>query len=239
MEETSEQSILVVDDEQSITDFVSFNLQKEGFKVTVANDGDTAIDLALSTDFDLIILDVMLPGTDGYEICRRIRAKSNVPVLFLSARDTELDKVVGLELGGDDYLAKPFGIRELLARVHALLRRAPQGGALEEDGARVLDVSGIHLDEAGHRAVYNGTEIELTPREFELLVTLMSHAGTVLGREQLLREAWDWQYVVETKTVDTHIKRLRDKLANVGLDPSVIETVRGYGYRFVKDFQNK
>ena len=195
--------------------------------------------MANANDYDLVILDVMLPGIDGYEVCRRIRAKSNVPVLFLSARDTELDKVVGLELGGDDYLAKPFGIRELLARVHALLRRAPQEEDTGADGVRVLDVSGIHLDEAGHHATFEGKGIELTPREFELLVTLMSHAGTVLGREQLLREAWDWQYVVETKTVDTHIKRLRDKLASVGLDPNVIETVRGYGYRFVKDFNNK
>ena len=239
MEENSEQTILVVDDEQSITDFVSYNLMKEGYKVDVADDGEKAVDMALSHDYDLIVLDVMLPGIDGYEVCRRIRAKSNAPVLFLSARDTELDKVVGLEIGGDDYLAKPFGIRELLARVHALLRRTPQGGSSAPDGARVLDVSGIHLDEASHQAIFDGKEIELTPREFELLVTLMSHAGTVLGREQLLKEAWDWQYVVETKTVDTHIKRLRDKLAKVGLDPSVIETVRGYGYRFVKGFPNK
>jgi len=237
-EESNVQKILVVDDEQSITDFVSFNLKKEGYIVDIADNGDEAVAKAKANDFDLIILDVMLPGIDGYEVCRRIRSTSNVPVLFLSARDTELDKVVGLELGGDDYLAKPFGIRELLARVHALLRRAPQGGDTDEAGTRVLEVSGIHLDEAGHRATFEGKEIELTPREFELLVTLMSHAGTVLGREQLLKEAWDWQYVVETKTVDTHIKRLRDKLASVGLDPSVIETVRGYGYRFVKGFKN-
>ncbi len=239
MEENSEQRILVVDDEQSITDFVSFNLSKEGYKVDVAHDGNIAVDMASQAEYDLIILDVMLPGIDGYEVCRRIRAKSNVPVLFLSARDTELDKVVGLELGGDDYLAKPFGIRELLARVHALLRRAPQENESAAEGARILDVSGIHLDEAGHRATFDGKDIDLTPREFELLVTLMSHAGTVLGREQLLREAWDWQYVVETKTVDTHIKRLRDKLSSVGLSPNVIETVRGYGYRFVQDFENK
>ena len=239
MEENSEQRILVVDDEQSITDFVSFNLSKEGYKVDVAHDGNVAVDMASQAEYDLIILDVMLPGIDGYEVCRRIRAKSNVPVLFLSARDTELDKVVGLELGGDDYLAKPFGIRELLARVHALLRRAPQENESAAEGARIVDVSGIHLDEAGHRATFDGKDIDLTPREFELLVTLMSHAGTVLGREQLLREAWDWQYVVETKTVDTHIKRLRDKLSSVGLSPNVIETVRGYGYRFVQDFENK
>ena len=239
MDEKSEQRILVVDDEQAITDFVSFNLSKENYKVDVAHNGNEAVDMANANDYDLVILDVMLPGIDGYEVCRRIRTKSSVPVLFLSARDTELDKVVGLELGGDDYLAKPFGIRELLARVHALLRRAPQETDTSADGVRVLDISGIHLDEAGHHATFEGKDIELTPREFELLVTLMSHAGTVLGREQLLREAWDWQYVVETKTVDTHIKRLRDKLASVGLDPNVIETVRGYGYRFVMNIKNK
>ncbi len=239
MEEPTPQKILVVDDEQSITDFVSYNLVKEGYEVDVASNGDEAVDMAKANEYDLIILDVMLPNIDGYEVCRRIRAESNVPVLFLSARDTELDKVVGLELGGDDYLAKPFGIRELLARVHALLRRAPQGDEdTDSEGNRIFEISGVTLDEGAHRATYNGKEIELTPREFELLATLMSHAGTVLGREQLLKEAWDWQYVVETKTVDTHIKRLRDKLAGVGLDPNIIETVRGYGYRFVKDFQD-
>ena len=236
MDETTAQRILVVDDEESITDVVSFNLEREGYDVTVAHDGSEAVELAGASTFDLIILDIMLPGMDGYEVCRRIRAKSHVPVLFLSARDTELDKVVGLELGGDDYLAKPFGVRELLARVHALLRRAPAGADELAEGARVFDESGIHLDEAAHTAAYGDTPIELTPREFELLATLMSHAGTVLGREQLLKEAWDWQYVVETKTVDTHIKRLRDKLSGAGVDPAVIETVRGYGYRFVKGF---
>ena len=240
MEDIASQQILVVDDEESITDIVSFNLSKEGYKVDVAHTGTDAVKMARDTDYDLIVLDVMLPGMDGYEVCRNIRSFSNVPVLFLSARDTELDKVVGLELGGDDYLAKPFGIRELLARVHALLRRAPQAEEQQaEDGCRVLDVSGVHLDESAHRATYKGTEIDLTPREFELLATLMSHAGTVLGREQLLKEAWDWQYVVETKTVDTHIKRLRDKLSDAGLSPKVIDTVRGYGYRFVKDFNNE
>ena len=203
----------------------------------IANAGDTAVEMALGKEYDLVILDVMLPGIDGYEVCRRIRTKSNVPVLFLSARDTELDKVVGFELGGDGSTGQAGSGAPRLAAAAAPPRRAPKGAEAVE-GARVLDVSGIHLDEAGHRATYNGKEIELTPREFELLVTLMSHAGTVLGREQLLKEAWDWQYVVETKTVDTHIKRLRDKLASVGLNPGVIETVRGYGYRFVKDFKN-
>jgi two-component system, OmpR family, response regulator RegX3 len=175
----------------------------------------------------------MLPGADGYEVCRKLRAHSEVPVLFLSARDTELDKVVGLELGGDDYLAKPFGIRELQARVKALLRRSAASGAAHPDqlpGER-LEAAGILLDETSHEAHHGETLIDLTPREFELLATLMRYPGNVLSREQLLKQAWGWEYLVETKTVDTHIKRLRDKLAAAGVDPAVVETVRGYGYR--------
>lgn len=226
--------ILVVDDEESITEFVSYNLRKEGYDVAVAHTGDDALALAKSTAFDLVVLDVMLPGMDGYEVCRRLRADSDMPVLFLSARDTELDKVVGLEMGGDDYLAKPFGIRELQARVKALLRRAPASAARETtpDGD-VMKASDITLDEGAHTAVYGPSEtlIDLTPREFELLATLMRHAGKVLNRDQLLRQAWGWEYLVETKTVDTHVKRLRDKLEAAGVDPAVVETVRGYGYR--------
>jgi two-component system response regulator RegX3 len=202
--------------------------------VTTARDGDQALALAAAQPFDLVILDIMLPGTDGFEVCRRLRAKGNVPVLFLSARDTELDKVVGLEIGGDDYLAKPFGIRELQARVKALLRRSPAGsrgaGVASEPG-EVFEVGGIRLDEDSHDTTFGDTPIDLTPREFELLATLMRHNGKVLSRDQLLRQAWGWEIVVETKTVDTHIKRLRDKLDAAGVDPSVIETVRGYGYR--------
>jgi two-component system response regulator RegX3 len=226
--------ILVVDDEESITEFVSYNLRKEGYDVAVTHTGDEALALAKNTAFDLVVLDVMLPGIDGYEVCRRLRADSDVPVLFLSARDTELDKVVGLELGGDDYLAKPFGIRELQARVKALLRRAPTGSPRDNapEGDE-MEASGITLDEAAHEAVFgpDKTLIDLTPREFELLATLMRHAGKVLNRDQLLRQAWGWEYLVETKTVDTHVKRLRDKLEAAGVDPAIVETVRGYGYR--------
>jgi len=225
--------ILVVDDEPSITEFVSYNLRKEGYEVEVAENGDDALALARTRPFDLVVLDVMLPGIDGYEVCRRLRAESSVPVLFLSARDTELDKVVGLEIGGDDYLAKPFGARELQARVKALLRRAP-AGAREAGGiaAERIEVAGIMLDEASHVAEADGRLIDLTPREFELLACLMRHGGKVLSRDQLLREAWNWEYLVETKTVDTHVKRLRDKLEAAGVDPAMVETVRGYGYRF-------
>jgi two-component system response regulator RegX3 len=224
--------ILVVDDEASITEFVSYNLRKEGYEVAVATNGDEALELAHTTSFDLVVLDVMLPGMDGYEVCRRLRAESSVPVLFLSARDTELDKVVGLEIGGDDYLAKPFGVRELQARVKALLRRAPSGTRDGGATGEPIEMSGIILDESMHVAEADGRLIDLTPREFELLACLMRHGGKVLSRDQLLREAWGWEYLVETKTVDTHVKRLRDKLEAAGVDPAVVETVRGYGYRF-------
>lgn len=224
--------ILVVDDEASITEFVSYNLRKEGYEVAVAENGDDALALAKMHPFDLVVLDVMLPGIDGYEVCRRLRVDSSVPVLFLSARDTELDKVVGLEIGGDDYLAKPFGVRELQARVKALLRRAPAGSRDAGGSAEHIELAGITLDEGAHLATADGRLIDLTPREFELLACLMRHGGKVLSRDQLLREAWGWEYLVETKTVDTHVKRLRDKLEAAGCDPSLVETVRGYGYRF-------
>ena len=226
--------ILIVDDEPSITEFVAYNLQKEGYQVDTADDGAVALDMALHNPYDLIVLDVMIPGMDGYEVCRRLRATSSVPVLFLSARDTELDKVVGLEIGGDDYLAKPFGVRELLARIKALLRRVPnvETNVAVSTGDEIITASGITLDEGTHAATSETGDINLTPREFELLSTLMKHAGKVLSRDQLLREAWGWEYLVETKTVDTHVKRLRDKLEQAGVDPSLIETVRGYGYRF-------
>ena len=222
--------ILVVDDESTITDFVGYALRKEGFTVDVAANGEDALALAQKNSYELFILDIMLPGIDGYELCRRIRTFSKVPVLFLSARDTELDKVVGLELGADDYLAKPFGVRELIARVRALLRRAT--GGLE--GGEVIEASGITLSEDAHTATGEKGDIDLTPREFELMAALMKQAGKVVSREDLLRDAWGWEYLTETKTVDTHIKRLRDKIAAAGYDPSIVETVRGYGYRFHK-----
>ena len=222
------ESILIVDDEQSITDFVSYSLMKEGFRVDVAANGEDALALAMRKKYDLFVLDIMLPGMDGYELCRRLRARTSAPVLFLSARDTELDKVVGLEIGGDDYLAKPFGVRELIARVRALLRR----GTMDSANTGALTAAGITLDEDRHTAVGPQGSIDLTPREFELLASLMKNAGKVVSREDLLRDAWGWEYLTETKTVDTHIKRLRDKIEGAGYDPGLVETVRGYGYRF-------
>lgn len=223
--------ILIVDDEPSITEFVSYAMQKEGYQTEVASNGEEALEKIEQEHFDLFILDIMLPGIDGYELCRRIRSKMTTPILFLSAKDSELNKVVGLELGADDYLAKPFGVRELLARTRALLRRSH---VTEEAPASEVTAAGITLNEDAHTAQGDKGPIDLTPREFELLSCLMHNAGKVVSREDLLRGAWGWDYITETKTVDTHIKRLRDKIEAAGYDPKLVETVRGYGYRFKK-----
>lgn len=223
--------ILIVDDEPSITEFVSYAMQKEGYQTEIASDGEEALRKIEQQHFDLFILDIMLPGIDGYELCRRIRAKMSTPILFLSARDTELNKVVGLELGADDYLAKPFGVRELLARTRALLRRS-QGN--EMVSGNEISAGGITLNEDTHVAQGDKGAIDLTPQEFELLACLMRNAGKVVSREDLLHDAWNWEFITETKTVDTHIKRLRDKIESAGYDPKLVETVRGYGYRFKK-----
>ena len=198
----------------------------------MVDNGEDALSRAMKNDYDLFVLDIMLPGIDGYELCRRLRAHTSSPVLFLSARDTELDKVVGLEIGGDDYLSKPFGVRELIARVRALLRRS-QGEDFAK-GSSAITAGGITLNEDAHTATGDAGDIDLTPREFELLAALMKNAGKVVSREDLLRDAWGWEYLTETKTVDTHIKRLRDKISSAGYDPGLVETVRGYGYRFKK-----
>lgn len=223
--------ILIVDDEPSITEFVSYAMQKEGYQTEIASDSEEALRKIEQQHFDLFILDIMLPGIDGYELCRRIRTKMSTPILFLSARDTELNKVVGLELGADDYLAKPFGVRELLARTRALLRRS-QGN--EMVSGNEISAGGITLNEDTHVAQGDKGAIDLTPREFELLACLMRNAGKVVSREDLLHDAWNWEFITETKTVDTHIKRLRDKIESAGYDPKLVETVRGYGYRFKK-----
>lgn len=223
--------ILIVDDEPSITEFVSYAMQKEGYLTEIASDGEEALRKIEQQHFDLFILDIMLPGIDGYELCRRIRTKMSTPILFLSARDTELNKIVGLELGADDYLAKPFGVRELLARTRALLRRS-QGN--EMVSGNEISAGGITLNEDTHVAQGDKGAIDLTPREFGLLACLMRNAGKVVSREDLLHDAWNWEFITETKTVDTHIKRLRDKIESAGYDPKLVETVRGYGYRFKK-----
>ena len=225
--------VLVVEDDPHLAAGVMENLRAEGYEVAQVGDGRAALEWLREGSCALIVLDVMLPELDGLAVCRTLRDEgNNTPVLFLTARGDPADRVRGLEAGGDDYLAKPFGVRELTARVKALLRRAPAGSREASVAGEHIELAGIALDEASHVAEADGRPIDLTPREFELLACLMRHGGKVLSRDQLLREAWGWEYLVETKTVDTHVKRLRDKLEAAGVDPALVETVRGYGYRF-------
>ena len=227
---SDEKKILLVEDEKAIRDAVAAYLERESYIVRGVGDGQSAVEEFEKHTFDLVILDLMLPKLSGERVCRAIRETSNVPIIMLTAKGEVEDRIIGLELGADDYLVKPFSPRELVARVRALLRRG-QGG--EFPGAsNSITASGITLDEDAHTAAGDHGEIDLTPREFELLASLMKNAGKVVSREDLLRDAWGWEYLTETKTVDTHIKRLRDKIHAAGYDPALVETVRGYGYRF-------
>ena len=221
--------ILVVDDEPSITEFVGYALKKEGFQPDVVDNGEDALAMAQENDYDLFVLDIMLPGMDGYELCRRLRSKTIVPVLFLSARDTELDKVVGLEIGGDDYLAKPFGVRELIARVRALLRRS--GAAVQKQASKSpLTVGHIRLDPNGRSAWKDGVPVDLTAKEFDLMELLMRNPGRVYSRENLLNVVWGYEYIGDYRTVDVHVRRLREKLELDPANPEYILTKWGVGY---------
>jgi DNA-binding response OmpR family regulator len=221
--------ILLVDDETSILDVVRYNLEKSNFQVITARDGLEALRLAQSEKPDLILLDLMLPGVDGFEVCRRLRSESNIPIIMLTARDEEVDRVVGLELGADDYVVKPFSTRELIARVKSVLRRTRTADDLSTAFIRVL---GFEIDRDRHTATWEGKALELSSLEFELLYTFLRHVGRVLSREQLLDQVWGYAYPGDTRAVDTAIKRLRQKLR--AADPNAarqIETVRGVGYR--------
>ncbi len=221
--------ILLVDDELSIIDFVSYNLQKLGHSVEVARDGSEALSTLQSTNPDLLILDIMLPGMDGYEVLKRVREKRDLPVLMLSSLDTTTDIVLGLELGADDYMTKPFSVRELQARVKALLRRldpAPRGRRFTH-GALVLDVN-------ARSCLWGGNELDLTQKEFDLLYDLMLNRGLALTRAKILDAVWGYDSAGGDRTVDTHVKTLRAKLREAGAgDP--IETLRGVGYRFTAE----
>lgn len=222
--------LLIVDDDANLCHALGYAFRQEGFEVVTANDGDQALLSFRQTHPDLVILDVMLPGRDGFDVCRSLRRESDVPVIMLTARDTELDKVVGLEIGADDYLAKPFSTRELVARVRAMLRRTRRTEPAAAD--KRIDVDGLVLDGARHRVSIDGRQIELKPKEFDLLAFFMGHTGQVFGREQLLASVWGYDFAGDSRTVDTHVKTLRDKLGDSAEHPRWIETVRGVGYRF-------
>ncbi len=250
--------VLIVDDEPNVRDTVAFNLKREGLDVLFASDGVTAIDLARSLQPDVIVLDIMLPGIDGFQVCRTIREESTVPILLLSARGEEIDRVVGLELGADDFLAKPFAMRELVARVRAMLRRArmvqpvkvpsgadaapatpatttiPDGTDISASSpSQVVQAGDVTIDVPRRQVQVRGQPLELKPKEFDLLVYFARHTGIVLTREALLREVWGYFHHVDTRTVDVHVRWLRLKIEDDPADPLRILTVRGHGYRFV------
>jgi len=225
-------NILLVEDERSIAEGLKVSLESEGFQVAWARDGNEALSAWERVHPDLIVLDLMLPGVSGTEVCRTIRTRSDVPIIMLTARDTEVDRVVGLEIGADDYLTKPFSTRELIARIRAILRRAPLGSAPTAVDELPIEASGVRVDRARHEVTVDGRRVELPPKEFDLLGVLVEYAGRVMTRHQLIDEVWGSDYVGDTKTLDVHIRRLRGRIEVDPQDPRRIRTVRGVGYRF-------
>jgi two-component system OmpR family response regulator len=225
--------ILIVEDDATLQQALRYNFQREGYQVVSAADGEQALDLAAREQPDVVILDIWLPKLDGLEVCRALRRDSNVPILMLTARDEEIDKIVGLELGADDYLTKPFSMRELLARVKAMLRRSQMLRSAEQPaGAGPLESGDLRLSLDEHRVYRDGREVQLKPKEFDLLAFLMQRPGRVFTRAALLSQVWGYSYAGDSRTVDVHIRWLREKLEPDPAHPVLIETVRGVGYRF-------
>lgn len=227
----NEQTVLVVEDEENLADALKFNLERQGYHVLVAGDGHLALQTLEDEDVNLVILDVMLPGLDGFEVCRRVRSTSNVPILMLTARGEEVDRVLGLEIGADDYLTKPFSLRELQARIRALLRRGGMAMA-ETHEAGFVESGNLRVSEDARRIWLNEEEITLRPREFDLLAFLIRNRGLALSRRQLLDGAWGSDYIGDERTVDVHVRALREAIEPDPANPERIVTVRGVGYRF-------
>ncbi len=224
--------ILIVEDEASFSEALSFLLTKEGFTVTVAENGRTALEVFKSGNFDLVLLDLMIPEVSGTEVCRSIRTTSSVPIIMLTAKDSEIDKVVGLELGADDYVTKPYSSRELVARIKAVLRRGSSDETRESAQSGIISSAGIQIDIERHLVTNKGMQVSLPLKEFELLEFLMRNAGRVLTRGQLIDRVWGGDYYGDTKTLDVHIKRLRSKIEEDPANPQLIQTIRGLGYKF-------
>jgi two-component system, OmpR family, response regulator VicR len=226
-------TILLIEDDENISDPLTYGLQKEGLLVTSAANGSLGLELARREHPDLILLDVMLPDMDGFTICRTLRSESDTPILMLTARGQEIDRVMGLELGADDYIVKPFNFRELLARIHAALRRRELDRSAVPSHNERLTIGEIILDRTAHQVWHGKQLVELTPREFDLLVVLMAHTGEALSRHDLLDQVWGKDWVGDPRTLDVHIRGLREKLETTATRAGYIETVRSYGYRFV------
>ena len=222
--------ILLVEDEESLSDPLSYLLEREGYDVSIAEDGLKAVEMFELHGADIILLDLMLPGLPGTEVCRAIRAKSMVPIIMLTAKDTEIDKVVGLELGADDYVTKPYSSRELLARIRAVLRRGQAQGS--EGSSNVLEAGGVRVDVDRYVVTVRGEDLHLPLKEFELLEMLVRNAGRVMTRDQLIDRVWGSDYVGDTKTLDVHVKRLRTKIEENPSKPELLVTLRGLGYKF-------
>jgi len=230
-----ERCVLIIEDEQAIIDILKFNFKKEGYKVLEAMDGQTGLELALSENPDLILLDVMLPRMDGFEVCKKIREKSSVPVIMLTAREEEVDKVLGLELGADDYMTKPFSIRELTARVKANLRRTSiDKAAASEDNASLITSGDLSINVERYEVSKYGKVIDITLREFELLKFLATQPERIFSRENLLENVWGYEYYGDVRTVDVTVRRLREKIEDDPGMPRYIITKRGVGYYFNK-----
>ena len=223
--------VLIVEDEESLADPLAFLLRKEGFEASVINDGAQALSAFDRVSPDIVLLDLMLPGMSGTEICKTLRARSSVPVIMVTTRDSEIDKVVGLELGADDYVTKPYSARELIARIRAVLRRGGDAGE-EELTIGVIEEGPVRMDVERHTVAINGEAITLPLKEFDLLEYLLRNAGRVLTRGQLIDRVWGADYVGDTKTLDVHVKRLRSKIEPDPGNPKHLVTVRGLGYKY-------
>ncbi len=224
--------ILIIEDEKSISDIIKFNLTKEGFAIETAFNGQEGLDKALSLNPDLILLDIMLPIMDGFAVCKKIREQSNVPILMLTAKEEEVDKVLGLELGADDYITKPFGMRELIARIKANIRRSEIADNAKNEPSNVQEFGNLAIDMNRYEVRKDDKPLELTLREFELLKYLAERENHVFSREQLLEEVWGYEYYGDIRTVDVTVRRLREKLEDDSSDPKYIMTKRGIGYYF-------
>jgi two-component system, OmpR family, response regulator VicR len=224
--------ILVVDDERPIADILKFTLEKEGYSVICAYDGEQALFLAQEHEPDLILLDIMLPKMDGMEVCRMVRLHHNMPIIMLTAKDSEVDKVVGLELGADDYVTKPFGTRELIARIKAHLRRSDRTKKEEETDDHLVLLGSLEIDSISYTVKKDGVSLDLTQREFTLLHYFATHCGQVLTRDHLLQAVWGYDYFGDARTVDVTIRRLREKIEDDPSNPIFIITRRGIGYTF-------
>lgn len=224
--------ILIIEDESSFSEALSFLLEKEGYSTAIAETGKEGLAIFNSETFDLVLLDLMIPEVSGIDVCRTIRTSSQVPIIMLTAKDTEIDKVVGLELGADDYVTKPYSSRELVARIKAVLRRGSLDSDTTSTSSGIHEIAGIRMDVDRHQVSVNGTAISLPLKEFELLEFLLRNAGRVLTRGQLIDRVWGGDYYGDTKTLDVHIKRLRSKIENDPANPALIQTIRGLGYKF-------